>query len=84
MIARDASLDHISGVGGGILGSVGAKLLIDRSHFNAGGALPPMTVHWSSVRAGIVVAAIIGAASGLIPAWQSARLRIVEALRRVD
>jgi putative ABC transport system permease protein len=71
-------------LGGGILGSVGAKLLIDRSHFNAGGALPPMTVHWSSVRAGIVVAAVIGAASGLIPAWQSARLRIVDALRRVD
>jgi putative ABC transport system permease protein len=71
-------------LGGGILGSVGAKLLIDRSHFNAGGALPPMTVHWSSVRASIVVAAVIGAASGLIPAWQSARLRIVDALRRVD
>jgi ABC-type antimicrobial peptide transport system permease subunit len=43
-----------------------------------------MTVHWASVRAGVVVAAIIGAASGLIPAWQSARLRIVDALRRVD
>jgi ABC-type antimicrobial peptide transport system permease subunit len=43
-----------------------------------------MTVHWSTVWVGIAVAFTIGAVSGLIPAWQASRLRIVDALRRVD
>jgi len=71
-------------LGGGVLGSLLAKLVIDASHFNAGGALPPMTVHWSTVQVGVAIAFTIGAVSGLIPAWQSARLRIVDALRRVE
>ena len=71
-------------LGGGLLGSLLAKLSIDASHFNGGGALPPMTVHWSTVWVGIAVAFTIGAVSGLIPAWQASRLRIVDALRRVD
>ena len=71
-------------LGGGALGALGAKWAIDASHFNAGGMLPEMAVHWSTVWLGIAVAVAIGAVSGLIPAWQSARLRIVDALRRVD
>jgi len=70
-------------LGGGALGALAAKLLIEGSHFNAMGFLPPMTVRWATVAAGVAVAVLLGAVSGLIPAWQAARLRIVDALRRV-
>jgi ABC-type antimicrobial peptide transport system permease subunit len=33
---------------------------------------------------GVVIAAAVGAVSGFIPAWQASRLRIVDALRRVE
>ena len=48
------------------------------------GFLPPLTIYWSSVFLGIGIATLIGAVSGLIPAFQASRLRIVDALRRVD
>jgi ABC-type antimicrobial peptide transport system permease subunit len=41
-------------------------------------------VQWSTVLTGIAIAVLIGAVSGLIPAIQASRLRIVDALRRVD
>jgi len=69
---------------GGLIGAVGAKLAIEGSGFNGGGMLPPMSVHWSTVFTGVGVAVLVGAVSGLIPAWQAARLRIVDALRRVN
>lgn len=67
---------------GGVLGALGAKRLA--TGFSMGGMLPPMTIHWSTVWTGIAIAVGIGAVSGLIPAWQASRLRIVNALRRVD
>jgi len=69
--------------GGGLIGSLLAKFLIETTEFNAGGMLPPMTVAWSTVATGTAIAVLIGAVSGLIPAWQASRLRIVQALRRV-
>jgi putative ABC transport system permease protein len=69
--------------GGGLIGSLLAKLVIEGTEFNAAGFLPPMTVAWSTVAAGTAIAVLIGAVSGLIPAWQASRLRIVQALRRV-
>ena len=69
---------------GGLLGALGAKFLIEGSGFNFGGFLPPMSVHWSTVASGIAVAVLIGSVSGLIPALQASRLRIVDALRRVE
>ena len=69
---------------GGSIGALGAKFLIEASGFNAGGLLPPMSVHWSTVGTGIGVALLVGAVSGLIPAWQASKLRIVDALRRVN
>jgi ABC-type antimicrobial peptide transport system permease subunit len=42
-----------------------------------------MSVHWETVFTGIGLSALMGAVSGLVPAWQTARLRIVDALRRV-
>jgi putative ABC transport system permease protein len=71
-------------LGGGILGAFAAKFLIEGSGFNLGGFLPPMSVYWSTVAIGITIAFVMGAVSGLIPAWQASRLRIVDALRRVD
>ena len=71
-------------LGGGVLGALLAKFLIEWSGFNFGGFLPPMTVYWSTVFTGIGIAFLMGAASGLIPAWQASRLRIVQALRPGD
>ena len=71
-------------LGGGIVGALLAKFGIEASGFNGGGFLPPMTVHWSTVAMGIGIALVMGAASGLLPAWQVARLRVVDSLRRVD
>ena len=70
-------------LGGGVLGSLLAKFAIERSKFNAGGMLPPMQVHWETVLTGIGIALLIGAVSGILPAWQAAKLTIVNALRRV-
>jgi putative ABC transport system permease protein len=70
--------------GGGTLGALLAKFTIEGSHFNAGGFLPPMTVSWTTVAIGIGVAVLMGATSGIIPALQASRLRIVDALRRVE
>jgi putative ABC transport system permease protein len=71
-------------LGGGVLGALTAKFVIEGSRFTAGGLLPPMTVSWWTVAAGIGVAVLMGATSGLIPALQASRLRIVDALRRVE
>jgi putative ABC transport system permease protein len=67
---------------GGVAGALLAKFAIE------GGGMrlpffPPMSVHWDTVVTGILLAAFMGAASGIVPAYQAARLRIVDALRRV-
>jgi ABC-type antimicrobial peptide transport system permease subunit len=46
--------------------------------------LPVMTINASTVGTGIAIALVIGAVSGLVPAVQAARLKIVDALRRVE
>ena len=71
-------------VGGGVVGSLLAKFGLELSKFNFMGFLPPMSVYWSTVGTGIAFALVIGTVSGLIPALQASRLRIVDALRRVD
>jgi putative ABC transport system permease protein len=71
-------------LGGGLIGALGAKYLLETSEFNFGGFLPPMTVYWSTVLTGIGIALLLGAVSGFIPAWQASRLKIVDALRRVE
>ena len=67
---------------GGVSGALLAKVVIEK-----GGVrlpfFPPMSVHWDTVVAGILLAAFMGVASGLVPAWQAARLKVVDALRRV-
>ena len=70
--------------GGGVVGALLAKFLIEGSRFTGGGFLPPMTVSWTTVITGVAIAVLMGATSGLIPALQASRLRIVDALRRVE
>lgn len=70
-------------LGGGLLGSLGAKFLVDGFSV-PGGFLPPMSVYWGTVLTGVSIAVVIGAVSGLTPALQASRLRIVDALRRVE
>lgn len=70
-------------LGSGLLGALGAKFLVDGNSV-PGGFLPPMSVYWATVFTGIAIAVVIGAVSGLIPALQASRLRIVDALRRVE
>jgi len=67
--------------GGGVAGAVLAFLAVRGANL---GILPPLTVAWSTLVAGIGIALVIGAVSGLIPALWASRLRIVDALRRVD
>lgn len=71
-------------LGGGIVGALLAKFAIEGSKFNAGGFLPPMTVSWTTVTIGVAIAVLMGATSGLVPALQASRLKIVDALRRVE
>jgi putative ABC transport system permease protein len=71
-------------VGGGLAGALLAKWVIEGSKFNAGGFLPPMTVSWATVAIGVGIALLMGAVSGLAPAWRASRLRIVDAIRRVE
>jgi ABC-type antimicrobial peptide transport system permease subunit len=49
-----------------------------------GAFFPNMSIYWGTVLTGIAIAFAIGAVSGLTPAVLASRLRIVDALRRVD
>lgn len=68
-------------LGGGIAGALLARLAVQGADL---GFLPPLVVQWSTVLTGIAVALLIGAVSGLVPAIRASRLKIVDALRRVD
>ncbi|MCE9627816.1 MAG: FtsX-like permease family protein, partial [Candidatus Eisenbacteria bacterium] len=68
-------------LGGGLLGALGAKFAVEGRSL---GFLPPLSVYWATVITGVSIAVAIGAVSGLIPALQASRLRIVDALRRVE
>jgi putative ABC transport system permease protein len=68
-------------LGGGIVGALAAKYMLGGVYL---GFLPPLTIYWSTVITGIAIALVIGAVSGIVPAWQASRLVIVDALRRVE
>ena len=70
-------------LGGGLLGALGARALVSGASV-PGGFFPPMSIYWGTVLTGIAIAVVIGAVSGLVPAVQASRLRIVDALRRVE
>ncbi len=68
---------------GGILGCALAAVVFHESDFTAGGMFPNFRVLPETIAQGLVLAALMGVLSGIVPAWQAARLRIATALRRV-
>jgi putative ABC transport system permease protein len=67
---------------GGAMGVLGAWYL-----FRPGNPMTSFiqgfTVRTETVWYGLVIAVVLGIVSGLVPAWQAARLSVVQALRRV-
>jgi putative ABC transport system permease protein len=72
------------GLFGGLLGAVGGKLLfasVDLSKAIEGLGL--FYIPWRTALYGLGLAAFIGFASGIIPAWRAARLSVLDGLRKV-
>lgn len=67
---------------GGLVGLLGAKLVFESSDPLAS-FLPGFSVAIGTIGVGLAIAALLGLVAGAIPAWQSARLSVVEALRHV-
>jgi putative ABC transport system permease protein len=68
---------------GGVVGAVLARVLVTGSNLGAGGFIPDFHVSTANVGIGIALGALIGLLAGVIPATMAARLKIVDALRRV-
>ncbi|HEY2907706.1 MAG TPA: FtsX-like permease family protein [Vicinamibacterales bacterium] len=68
---------------GGVLGAVLAKAIVTGSNLGAGGFIPDFGVSGANLATGIALGALIGVLAGIIPATMAARLKIVDALRRV-
>ena len=74
----------VAGIGG-VVGTVGSKLLFDSfdlSKFTAG-FLPFFYVPWSTALVGLVISLALGFASGIFPAVSSSRLSVINGLRKV-
>jgi putative ABC transport system permease protein len=74
----------IIGALGGIAGCLGAKILfgtVNMSQWVPG--LGWLYVPWSTALAGVALAASIGLASGIVPAWRAAHVSVVDGLRKV-
>jgi putative ABC transport system permease protein len=78
MIVAEAA---IITTGGGLAGALLAKFGLEGKPL---AFIPQMVIRWETVFTAIAIAVVLGAVSGFIPAWQASRLRIVDALRRVD
>ena len=74
----------VAGIGG-LIGTFGCKLFCDVVDVAGwtGGFLPFFYVPWPTAIIGFLVSLAIGFASGLVPAWNSARLSVVNGLRKV-
>jgi putative ABC transport system permease protein len=51
---------------------------------NMGGFMPPLTLEVSTVVTAVVAALALGMLAAALPAWRAGRLKIVDALRRVE
>jgi len=80
LIAIEALLMSIVG---GVVGVVLARIAINPRVLPSGGFIPEVSVDTQNIVVGLGLSAVIGAVSGLIPATLAARLKIVDALRRV-
>jgi putative ABC transport system permease protein len=69
---------------GAVLGLGAATLLPIVTGFGEGGFLPGFHVTGGTLLVGATVALLLTVASGIFPAWQAAKLPVVQALRRVE
>jgi putative ABC transport system permease protein len=67
---------------GGVIGCGAATLLFWRLDFTANGLFPNFRVLPETAAAGLLLAALMGVMSGIVPAFQAARLPIASALRK--
>ncbi len=67
---------------GGIVGLAGAKMAFPPGN-PMSAFVPGFMVHGSTIVWGLLIATLLGVVSGAVPAWQSARLSVVQAFRRV-
>ncbi|MBI4502122.1 MAG: ABC transporter permease [Gemmatimonadetes bacterium] len=67
---------------GGAIGLVGARALFGSTHA-LDAFLPGFRVEGGTLALGFAIAATLGVISGALPAWQAARLSVVQALRKV-
>jgi putative ABC transport system permease protein len=70
----------VSGLGL-LIGLGGAILVFNFADFDMGGFVPGLKVTASITAVATLIALVIALASGAVPAWQSARLKVVDALR---
>ncbi len=66
-----------------LLGLGGAMLVFNLAEFDMGGFVPGLQVDPGTALSALAIAVVIAIASGAVPAWQSARLRVTDALRYV-
>jgi len=69
---------------GAALGLGAAVALPKITGFGEGGFLPGFHVTGGTLLVGVTVALVLTVASGIFPAWQAAKLPVVQALRRVE
>jgi putative ABC transport system permease protein len=69
---------------GAALGLGAAVILPIATGFGQGGFLPGFHVTVGTMLVGVGVALLLTIASGVFPAWQAAKLPVVQALRRVE
>ncbi len=80
LVLAEALLISLSG---GILGTVAARTVFSATDFTAGGFFPAFDVTTGTMLRSIGIALTMGLLSGAIPAWNAARLKLVDALRHV-
>ncbi len=80
LIVTEATLIALAG---GVLGCGGAWALFSVINFTGGGIIPNFYVKLQTLGLGLAVSIAMGVLSGVIPAVQASRLRIVEAFRQV-
>ena len=79
VIAEAAAITSL----GLIIGLGGAMLIFNVVQFDLGGFVPGLTVTPGITLVAVAIAFGIAVVSALVPAWQSARLQVVDALRYV-
>jgi putative ABC transport system permease protein len=68
---------------GGLIGVVLARVIVTPDFLQAGAFVPELRVNTTNLVVGVLLSVVIGVVAGLIPATMAARLKIVDALRRV-